>query len=155
MVFFKESIPCVCTQNIYSEHLLYQIYAHLYVCWRNFNLSITSIENMKAISELTYIDRHWASKSGMPIWIEQPSEFIFLLLIRFWSKPIILRSGCNLVDKGGGAAMKFRVWIPQRSVVVSCAYVKKPCSVGNSFVTLKEKKANIGSSPGNKAEVSQ
>ena len=154
-MFFKESIPCVCTQNIYSEHLLYQIYAHLYVCWRNFNLSITSIENMKAISELTYIDRHWASKSGMPIWIEQPSEFIFLLLIRFWSKPIILRSGCNLVDKGGGAAMKFRVWIPQRSVVVSCAYVKKPCSVGNSFVTLKEKKANIGSSPGNKAEVSQ
>ena len=59
------------------------------------------------------------------------------------------------MDKGGGAAMKFRVWIPQRSVVVSCAYVKKPCSVGNSFVTLKEKKANIGSSPGNKAEVSQ
>ena len=67
----------------------------------------------------------------------------------------------GLVNESAGLVTNFRVRIRERSLVVlgrACLfYVRNPCSVasivGDLFDAPKEKKPDIGSSPGNKTEI--
>ena len=66
------------------------------------------------------------------------------------------------MDKGVGLVMKFRVRIPQKSVVVLgrvtnlkmlMCYIRKPCSVASIALSHRNRKKRFGSLPEQNAKV--